>query len=76
MHEHSGGGNQRSDPGSYSPARQVRDSSLRSRAHHSFDSFLDQSQNVADKNVLQVSDLRQFFGAARAMDTALQAPVF
>ena len=42
-HEFPGGGYQRSDPGGYSPAHQVRDSSLRPRAHHSFDSLLDQS---------------------------------
>ena len=75
MNKHPGGGYQRSDPVSYSPARQVRDSSLRPPAHHSFDSLLDQSQHAANQNVLQVSYLRQFSGFARDMDTAPQALV-
>ena len=75
MHELPKGGYQRSDSGSYSPARQVRDSSLRPRAHHSFDSLLDQSQHAADPNVLQVSDLHQLFVPARDIAAAPQAPV-
>ena len=52
----------------------MRDSSLRPRAHHSFDSLFDQFQHAADQNVLQVSDLRQFYVPARDMDIAPQAP--
>ena len=74
IQEFPGGNYQRSDPGDFSPARQVRDSSLRPRAHHSFDSLLDQPQHASDQNVLQVLDLRQFSGPARDMDTAPQAP--
>ena len=70
MHEFPGGGYQRSDPGSYSPARQVRDFSLRPRAHHSFDSIPDQSRHAADQNFIAVSDALQPMGAGR--DT--QAP--
>ena len=73
-HEFPGGGYQRSNPGGFSPARQVRDSSLHPRAHHSFDLPLDQPQHAADQNVLQVLDLCQFSGPARDMDTAPQAP--
>ena len=51
----------------------MRDSSLRPCAHHSFNSLLDQSQHAADQNVLQVSDLRQFSGPARDMETVPQA---
>ena len=74
MHEFPGGGYQRSDPGGFSPVRQVRDFSLRPRVHHYVDSLLDQPQHAADQNVLQEFHLRQFSIPARDMDTASQAP--
>ena len=65
MHDFPGGGYQRSNPGGFSPARQVHDFFPRPRTHHSFDSIPDQCRHAADQNFIAVSDTHQPMGALR-----------